>query len=81
MDKSDKVLDLFENSFKKLDKSVVSTLTAQIGKYIKDFGTKIDQASPSYRKKLILLQSPLRILCPVDVEANLVAAHVSCILL
>ena len=30
MDKSDKVLDLFQNSFEKLDKSIVSTLTAQI---------------------------------------------------
>ena len=42
MDKSDKVLYLLENSFKKLDKSIVSTLTAQIGKCIEDVGTKIE---------------------------------------
>jgi len=42
MDKTDKVLDLLENSFEKLDNSVVSALKAQIGKCNKDVGTKIE---------------------------------------
>ena len=40
-DESVKLSDLFESSFQRFDKSLVSTLTAQIGKCIEDFGAKI----------------------------------------
>ena len=87
MDKSDKVLYLLENSFKKLDKSIVSTLTAQIGKCIEDVGTKIEKllSSQSALQEEInsfakSVKDPPVPLCTVDVEANPVAACVSCTL-
>ena len=79
MDKSDKVLDLLQQLYK----SVVSTLTAQIGKCIEDVGTKIENllSSQSVLQEEVNSKSvkdfPVS-LSTVDVEDNAVASHVSC---